>query len=94
MPTTSSTAPGLTGVVRDSAGRPVSNVLVIIAQLNRTSTTNDEGTFRFTSLPSGSYHLATQRYADATSRIKTFALNPGRNIARLQGPVLTARQCA
>jgi hypothetical protein len=35
-----------------------------------------------------------QKYADATSRIKTFALNPGRNIARLQGPVSTARQCA
>jgi iron complex outermembrane receptor protein len=62
-----SAALGLTGVVRDSAGRPVSNVLVIIAQLNRTSTTNDEGTFRFNALPSGSYHLATQRigYAPA-----------------------------
>ncbi|MDB4884023.1 MAG: TonB-dependent receptor plug [Gemmatimonadetes bacterium] len=54
-------AAGLTGLVKDSAGHPVSSVLVILAQLNRTATTNDEGVFRFVSLPAGTYHVATQR---------------------------------
>jgi iron complex outermembrane receptor protein len=54
-------AVGLTGVVKDSAGHPVASAQVIIAQLNRTATTNDQGEFRFTALPSGTYHVATQR---------------------------------
>jgi iron complex outermembrane receptor protein len=64
-----SAAVGLSGVVRDSAGRPIGNVLVIIAQLNRSVTTNDEGTFRFNSLPSGSYHLGTQRLGYAPGHV-------------------------
>jgi iron complex outermembrane receptor protein len=57
----SSAAVGLTGSVKDADGHPVSSVQVIIAQLNRTATTNDEGVFRFGSLPAGTYHVATQR---------------------------------
>lgn len=60
-PLATSTAAGLTGWVRDAAGQPVGSVQVILAQLNRTATTNDEGMFRFVSLPAGTYHLATQR---------------------------------
>jgi len=56
-----SIAAGLTGVVRDSAGHPVPSVQVIIARLNRVATTNDQGVFRFLSLPAGTYHLSTQR---------------------------------
>ncbi|MEO8564342.1 MAG: TonB-dependent receptor [bacterium] len=54
-------AAGLTGLVKDPLGHPVGSVQVIIAQLNRTATTSDEGVFRFVSLPAGTYHVATQR---------------------------------
>jgi iron complex outermembrane receptor protein len=54
-------AVGLTGTVTDQAGQPVGNVQVIIARLNRIATTNDQGAFRFSALPAGSYHLSTQR---------------------------------
>jgi iron complex outermembrane recepter protein len=54
-------AVGLTGVIKDADGHPVPSVLVIIAQLNRTATTNEDGVFRFVSLPAGTYHVATQR---------------------------------
>jgi iron complex outermembrane recepter protein len=57
----SSAAVGLTGTIKDAEGHPVGSVLVIIARLNRTATTNDEGVFRFVSLPAGTYHVATQR---------------------------------
>jgi len=59
--TTRSIATNLAGVVEDAAGHPVASAQVIIAQLNRTATTNDEGMFRFVSLPAGTYHLATLR---------------------------------
>lgn len=55
------TAARLTGLVKDSAGHPIGGVQVIIAQLNRSATTNDEGMFRFVSLPAGAYHVAAQR---------------------------------
>lgn len=58
---TDAPATGLSGIVKDPAGRPVGSVLVIIARLNRTATTNDSGAFRFVSIPAGTYHVATQR---------------------------------
>lgn len=50
-------APPLTGLVRDSTGSPLAEVQVIIAALNRATTTNDSGRFTFTGLPPGSYHV-------------------------------------
>src|SRR5437764_13305209 len=56
-----STAVGLTGSVKDGEGHAVGSAQVIIAQLNRSATPNDEGVFRFGSLPAGTYHVTTQR---------------------------------
>lgn len=49
--------PPVAGIVRDSAGTPLANAQVIVAQLNRVTTTSGEGRFTFTGLPAGSYHL-------------------------------------
>lgn len=49
------TAPPLTGVVQDSAGRPVANVTVALPALQRQTTTNEEGRFTFRGLPAGTY---------------------------------------
>jgi iron complex outermembrane receptor protein len=61
LPSTLPVATGLAGVVKDTAGHPIGSVQVIIARLNRTATTNDQGAFRFVALPAGTYHVATQR---------------------------------
>lgn len=49
--------PPLIGVVRDSAGAPIAEVHVIIAALNRSTTTNDSGEFTFVGLPPGAHHV-------------------------------------
>jgi iron complex outermembrane recepter protein len=60
-PRAAAAALGLTGTVKDQTGQPVGSAQVIIARLNRVATTNDEGAFRFSALPAGTYHLVTQR---------------------------------
>jgi iron complex outermembrane receptor protein len=52
-------APPIAGVVKDTAGTPLGNVQVIVAQLNRVSSTNGQGQFTFTGVPAGSYHLTS-----------------------------------
>lgn len=54
-------APVLAGVVRDSAGTPLSNVQVLLATLQRTTTTDADGEFFFRGLSAGSYHLDSYR---------------------------------
>lgn len=49
--------PPLIGVVRDSAGAPLAEVHLIIAALNRSTTTNDSGEFTFAGLPPGVHHV-------------------------------------
>ncbi|HEX8903880.1 MAG TPA: TonB-dependent receptor, partial [Longimicrobiaceae bacterium] len=49
--------PPLTGVVTDSAGRPLSDATVAIGALSRATRTGPDGTFTFRSLPAGTYHL-------------------------------------
>jgi iron complex outermembrane recepter protein len=51
--------PPVTGVVRDTSGAPLANVQVVVASLNRVTTTTGEGTFAFRALPAGRYHLTT-----------------------------------
>lgn len=47
------------GTVQDSTGRPLSDAQVIIPALNRVTTTNEAGSFTFTGLPAGTYHIVT-----------------------------------
>lgn len=47
------------GVVRDTAGLPLSDAQVIIPALNRATTTNEAGSFSFTGLPAGTYHIVS-----------------------------------
>ncbi len=50
-------APAVTGTVRDSSGVPLPDVRVIIAALNRSTTSDAEGHFIFRGLPQGHHHL-------------------------------------
>jgi iron complex outermembrane recepter protein len=50
--------PTIVGAARDSSGRPLANAQIIVAQLNRVTTTDAAGTFVFRALPSGTYHLS------------------------------------
>ncbi len=50
-------APPIVGVVRDSAGRPLANVQVVIAALGRGTTTDDKGAFELRGLAAGRYHV-------------------------------------
>jgi iron complex outermembrane receptor protein len=47
--------PPRTGVVQDSAGRPLANVNVALPALQRQTTTNEQGAFTFRGLPAGTY---------------------------------------
>jgi iron complex outermembrane receptor protein len=49
--------PALRGTVKDSLGNALANAQVIIASLNRTTTTDAAGQFRFAGLPAGLYHV-------------------------------------
>ena len=46
------------GTVTDEAGHALPNVQVIVTALNRATTTNAGGTFTFSALPIGTYHLS------------------------------------
>jgi len=50
-------AGGIAGVVRDTAGRPLPGVQVVLAGLDRGTTTSAEGRFLFRDLRPGHYHL-------------------------------------
>lgn len=47
----------VSGIVRDSAGTPLSNVQVVVSTLNRVALTDDRGEFVLRGLPAGTYHL-------------------------------------
>ena len=50
-------APPVVGVVQDSAGNPLPNARVVVAELGRATTTGSDGTFFFRGLRPGTYHL-------------------------------------
>ena len=51
--------PVLLGEVTDPTGSPLPNVQVIVVEVSRTTTTNEQGRFLLTGLPAGTYHLNT-----------------------------------
>jgi iron complex outermembrane recepter protein len=54
---TSIAAPAVIGTVVDSAGAPLANATVLVAEVARATTTNPEGKFTLRGLPAGEYHL-------------------------------------
>ena len=50
-------APAVIGTVVDSAGAPLANATVVVAEVARATTTNAEGRFVLRGLPAGQYHL-------------------------------------
>lgn len=51
-------APAVLGTVLDSAGAPLANATVIVAEVGRSTTTNAQGEFALRGLPAGEYHLS------------------------------------
>ncbi|HET7321251.1 MAG TPA: TonB-dependent receptor, partial [Longimicrobiaceae bacterium] len=49
--------PPVVGVVTDSSGTPLPNARVVITSLQRSTTTDAQGRFRFRALPAGTYHV-------------------------------------
>ena len=47
----------VTGTVKDTTGAPLSDAQVIIPALNKATSTNEGGSFTFTGLPAGTYHV-------------------------------------
>jgi iron complex outermembrane receptor protein len=62
-------SPPVVGVVRDEAGQPIPLAQVIVVQLNRVASTNDEGEFRFTGIPAGNYHVTAMRIGYAPAHV-------------------------
>jgi iron complex outermembrane receptor protein len=56
-PADSAAAPPIVGVVRDTAGVPLSNARVVINELSRSTLTSGDGTFVFRALRPGTYHV-------------------------------------
>src|SRR5438093_7859719 len=50
-------SPAVRGTVTDSAGTSLPNVQIIVASLNRSTTTDAQGRFVLVGLPTGTYHL-------------------------------------
>ena len=50
-------APPIVGAVRDTAGVPLPNARVVINELNRSTLSDRDGTFTFSALRPGTYHL-------------------------------------
>jgi iron complex outermembrane receptor protein len=71
-------APAIVGVVTDSAGDPLSNATILVAEMRRTTTTNIRGEFSIRGLPAGEYHLNVTRIGYA----------PGHAVVRvpIEGP--------
>ena len=51
-------SPAVLGTVVDSAGAPLANAHVIVAEVARSTTTNAQGEFVLRGLPAGEYHLS------------------------------------
>ncbi len=49
------------GIVQDTAGKPLSNVQVVVSGANRAALTDDRGAFMFRGMPPGTYHLDVVR---------------------------------
>lgn len=63
-----SEGPVVTGVVRDSAGRPITGAEVFVGRTDKPVTTNDVGRFRFTGAPTGAQWVAARRIGYAPVR--------------------------
>ncbi len=61
-------APAIFGTVVDSAGRPLPSAAVTVTQLNRSTTTDGEGRFKFPGVRSGSYQLSAALIGYAPAR--------------------------
>ncbi len=59
MPVTPGAGQPVFGNVKDTAGAPLSDAQVIIPALNKSTSTSEAGSFTFTGLPAGTYHVAT-----------------------------------
>lgn len=55
---TAASAPAVIGTVVDSAGTPLANAHVLVAEVARATTTNAAGRFVLRGLPAGEYHLS------------------------------------
>lgn len=55
------------GIVKDTAGAPLSNVQVVASGVNRSALTDDRGEFIFKGLPAGTYHLDLIRIGYASA---------------------------
>lgn len=64
--------PAIVGLVRDSAGIPVSNARVVVERSTRVAITDLSGAFRLSGLPPGRYHLDVMRigYAKAEAEVE------------------------
>lgn len=64
------------GIVKDTAGAPLSNVQVVVSGVNRSALTDDRGEFIFKGLPAGTYHLDLIRIGYASAHeVVTVPLN-------------------
>jgi len=54
-------APAIAGRVVDSAGAPIAGVRVVVVELGRRQTTGEDGRYRFSAIPAGSYALSFSR---------------------------------
>ncbi len=66
-------APAVIGTVVDTAGIPLANAMVIVAEVGRTTTTNAAGIFALRGLPAGEYHL----------NVVLFGFAPGHVVVRV-----------
>jgi iron complex outermembrane receptor protein len=73
-------SPPIVGVVKDSTGQPVPLAQVIVVQLNRVASTNDQGEFRFTGIPAGSYHITAMRIGYAPSHVDVTVPETGNDV--------------
>lgn len=67
----------ITGTVRSDTGAPLSYADVHLVRLGRNARTDDDGTFRFTSIPAGEYSLRVERLGFRTV-VKTVVVRNGR----------------
>jgi hypothetical protein len=70
----------VSGVVRDTAGRPIPSVAVSIRGMNRGTTTDSLGQYRIDSVPKGAVHLLVRRIGYAGSQVDTTLALPGQGL--------------
>lgn len=71
-----SSAAAIEGTVRYADGRAVHNAIVLVVQLRRETSTDDEGRYRFGSVPPGTYDLVAQS-TQFTSQARLVSLAEG-----------------